>query len=392
MSLLKATIIPECVPLLVLELEKLNKKAAKLGCQPLTHTVSDPYLRSGRNNQVDEVVDVEVFGEPIKLNGWRFLGRIEAVENQDNLIFGVPGETMPDSYRKSSPYLCEHCGQNRQRKFTWLLQHDTGAYKQVGSSCMDDFLSAKSPEKAVAWWMTSLKALTDYLQDLAKREPTYHNSQRHDYKPVTLPAALAVSYACQVVRERGKYEFCSEETRGTTNYVWELMFHGQAKEIDQQDHDMGDKIIAYILARRYDSDYFKNLSIMLIANEVEARHLNYVVSSVYTYHKAHGSLPGKAKRLNEHYGTVGDRARDLELTVTLVHPITSKYHDTYDYLVIMTDLEGRTYKWKKTSAGNLLHKEDKVKVTGTIVEHEVYNGTKQTVLSRCKVEVLVETA
>lgn len=385
------TIIDECRPLLEAEVAKLNKRALKLGCTPLQLTFGASYMRARDDagvNVVDSVTDIVIEGEPIKLNGWRFLGRVEAVLGADNLIFTVPGEKAPEEYRTCSAYRCEHCGQDRLRKYTWIVQHDDGSKKQVGSSCMDDFLSARNPERAVAWWMASMEKLLAYLKDLESKTPQHVTTGFHGVsRPMLISAYSVLKQACQVVRLNGKYEFDNDDADGTPWKVWRAIFssdnHGPMLP---EDLELADQVVAFVLARTNTADYFKNLGVMFTADKVSVRNIKYICSSVYSYqkHMRVNAVPAAAGK-NEHIGTVGYRLRDIQLTVDFVLPVTSTYHETYDYLVILKDAEGRTFKWKKTSAG-VIAKGDQVKLTGTIKAHELYKGTNQTVLTRCSVE------
>lgn len=387
----KSTIITECVPLLHAELEKLNRRAKKLGCNPFNVTVSDPYMRAlnvNGVNQVDDVVDIVIDGEPLKLNGWRFIGRIEAVPGGDNLIFTVPGEKAPDELRTTNPYTCNHCNQNRARKATWAVQHDDGTSKQVGSSCMDDFFSVTNPERAITWWMGSMDKLVAYLNDLASKsnQQVVHGTLQ-PYRPIMITPKSALQFACQAVRLAGRYEFGDHGKVSTVETVWRALFgtpiHADAPT--EEDVELADKIIDFVIARRGESDYFNNLNIMVKADKVQARNLRYLCSVVYAWRKANGLLGGKAK-LNEHVGKVDERLRDLKLKVVFTLGLPSQWHENYDWLVILEDAEGRTFKWKKTSAG-ILNKGDELLVTGTVKAHELYKGTKQTVLTRCSVKV-----
>lgn len=392
------TIIVECVDLLKVELEKLNKKAKRLGCTELTMTASDPYMKAvtiGQDQILENVVDVVIEGEPVKANGWRFLGRIEAVPGGENLIFTVPGEKAPDEYRTCSPYRCQHCNQERLRKYTWIVEHDDGRHRQVGSSCMDDFLSAKNPERAVAWWMGSMDKLLAYLNDLERKSSRDVATGFHAYvnRAPLINSLDVLIEAAHAVRVRGAYEWPSRDgtVQGTPSLVWQALFATSPFQDgpNDVDRDLAMKVVTFIIARRNTSDYMKNLSVMVLNPRVSVRNLRYICSGLYTYLKAQGLTGKKPTGKNEHFGRVGDRLRDVPLTVHFVLPIASSYHENYDYLILFKDVEGRTFKWKKTSSGTPPKKDDKVILTGTITEHEVYKGVNQTVLQRCALKSAV---
>lgn len=399
----KRTIIAECWPLLCVELEKLNRKAAKLGCDPITATQSEPYMKAHEINSemiVDNVIDVIINGEPIKLNGWRFIGRVEAVPNSaENLIFAVQGEQTPEQYRTGSPYKCEHCGQNRVRKATWVVGHDDGSYKQVGSSCMDDFFKTRNPERAITWWMGTMDKLLAYLLELENQSAKQVTSGTLiPYAPVYINAIHVLELACQTVRLNGGcYSFGDNGERSTSETVWRKYFGNDVLAIDSitaDDTEMAAKVADYVTARRNSSPYFTNLAVMLENDKVQARNLKYICSVIYGYLKSQvNDKPGK----NEFVSTApssdgmikGSRLRDLKLTVTYVLGLTSQWHENYNWLIIMVDDEGRSYKWVKTSVG-MVDKGDKLVLTGTVKAHEVYKNVKQTVLTRCTITETLE--
>lgn len=101
---------------------------------------------------------------------------------------------------------------------------------------------------------------------------------------------------------------------------------------------------------------------------------------------------------SRHYGNIGDKV-ELELTVKASYAYET--HFTYSgetsYIHTMTDEDGNVFVWK-TSKGlytevytdhgtrfNIKEKGDKLTIKGTIKAHDEYKGTKQTVLTRCKV-------
>lgn len=96
--------------------------------------------------------------------------------------------------------------------------------------------------------------------------------------------------------------------------------------------------------------------------------------------------------LDEYFGEVGQRV-DLDLVVVKAMLIEG-YYGTKE-LVIMQDLEGRTFKFCGTSklfwperivagakAYELVKAGDTLKLKATIKEHAEYKGTKQTVIAR----------
>lgn len=96
-------------------------------------------------------------------------------------------------------------------------------------------------------------------------------------------------------------------------------------------------------------------------------------------------------------GQVGDRLKGLEATVDVamtfpVPSFTGYGADVMKALVVLT-LVDTGQVLKTTGTGNTLYglkRGDKVKVTGTVKDHSNYQGQDQTVLTRAKLEALVD--
>lgn len=142
------------------KIEKLVRRAEKLGASAIAFTVtSDKAVEvryhtdwTGKRHAYEvEYTKVVVRGEAPKMNGWRLVGRLlhesqTGVEGGVNIINAVPGETMPEVYRTSGCQ-CQHCGRNwLVRKDTYVVAHDSGEYRQVGSNCLADFLGHNDPK------------------------------------------------------------------------------------------------------------------------------------------------------------------------------------------------------------------------------------------------------
>jgi len=181
---------------------KLNKKAVKLGTDPIILTVSDEHDQVTRKvsaadwqSDIDaaegtlggiltEVYDftyVTVNGPTPMIDGWVFLATLdhEADSGADEGV-GIRrapvgtglvnriGQDAADAveaadltcYRHADPD-CDHCKLDRKRKQTYVLYElSTGALRQIGSTCLRDYTGANNPEKIAAWaeWMEGLYA------------------------------------------------------------------------------------------------------------------------------------------------------------------------------------------------------------------------------------------
>ena len=105
--------------------------------------------------------------------------------------------------------------------------------------------------------------------------------------------------------------------------------------------------------------------------------------------------------MSKHVGKIGERI-SVEVTLVGEYEFTSfafSYYGTTSYIYTMKDEDENVFIWKTTSTMSISlnkedsqwyfpHKGDKLRIRGTIKEHGEYKGTPQTVLNRCKYELI----
>lgn len=96
----------------------------------------------------------------------------------------------------------------------------------------------------------------------------------------------------------------------------------------------------------------------------------------------------KTESHSEYVGTVGGKV-EVECTLTKVsyYDTSFNYHRITVWIYIFTDDKGNVFVWKSQAyIDDAIQAGDRVKVKGTVKDHSEYDGTKQTVLTRCKIE------
>jgi hypothetical protein len=142
------------------KVDQLNRRAAKLGVPPIEVVVLESYARDDPSDETGmqkiPMKKIEVKGEPPIIRTpdgqtWKFVSRIIHASEGGNVLMNVPGEELPTAFRTATPK-CEHCNTNRRRNDTYVLKNpETGEYKQVGSSCIKDFLGHRSANEYAKW-------------------------------------------------------------------------------------------------------------------------------------------------------------------------------------------------------------------------------------------------
>lgn len=169
------------VDFVVSKIDKIIKKTARfykknsqkygLRVNELSYRLSEPELIS--TGSLDEgnleekyYVTITITGDIPKVPGWEFLGTCEPnADHSENIFYPRKGFAIPEEYRKKVN-ICDHCGYSRDRNFTYIIKKvETGEHKQVGSTCMRDFIS-----RSVASVLKYIKNLEEQLEDLNKLE------------------------------------------------------------------------------------------------------------------------------------------------------------------------------------------------------------------------------
>jgi hypothetical protein len=384
------------------KIDKLNKTANKLGCNPISYTTlrTEDVKHMRGNDFIGYEWDgtyrryhiITVKGEAPKLNGWSFIATLEHLDN-GNIIKSVPGESdLPESFRTSAP-ICEYCHKDwLHRKETFVLRNEQGELKQVGRQCLADFLGHLSPEQ-IANFATRLFELSGELDDDERLFDSYPKGYTHFDLLEFLSKTVAVIesrgwVSAKQVRETGEGVTTASEVNN------QLLSHDlkpREKIYTEDKHvELAEKAIAWIrteLAPK--SDYEHNLVTLTKTDAFPIDNAGLVASLIPVYQREMGKLEAVKTRpeINSQYvGNIGDRI-EADVIVTYVHFIENNYGGYYapqsTAIIKMVDKQGNAYTWF-TSTGDMEQGKE-YHVKGTVKCHKEYKGIRETVLTRCKV-------
>lgn len=369
-----------------LKIGKINDRAAKRGWTGRL-VVDAQYTEVTDENEAGiEVTKVfymtKITGEAPKYNGWEFLAVLDWHSAGGELITRVsPGVELTGPIDRSNlrPGACDHCDTVRDRKDIYLVRNAEGQTKQVGSTCIKDFLG---------WSALPCFISTD------DAEPEFEGmgggSRWIDYDVETV---LTVAWAL-IKRDGFRPASFDSSTKQDVLTVLdprtskERKFAQDARALVADAKAQAAQIRAYVLDELAgDSEYVVNLKTALRANYVSYRAFGLVVSAPQAWARAvERDLTRRAEReqvTNEWIGAAKDKV-ELTVVVKSIRPIESYYGVTYLYT--MADAAGHVIKWFSSSKalGDDVTGEQ-VRIKGTVKELTEYQGTKQTVLTRCKV-------
>ena len=376
-------------------IDRLNRRAAKLGVDPIAVSKTAPELREIKDQITGkgvwhEVTEVTISLNVPKLADWYFVAVIQHMEG-GNLLLTVPGTGFIGDlshYRTCAP-TCEHCNLERSRSDTYVVKHEvTGAFKQVGKNCLASFTGfGKSPEQAAAMaeWLSSVASfLGDPAGDNEEREGGLGGGRAQGISLNTFLAYVVAVSKVHGFRTRKQAEV--QMTSSTKDDAIYNMEPGPSVKnpIRPDDSDLEFALAARAWAggRETASDFDHNLKVIASADGVLYRNLGIAAYIVEAYRKHLGMVAERAARPDsKHFGTVGERLRKLVLTYKGNHSFDSQYGTTFIHRFITAD--GSDAVWMTGSSAPCTEGES-ITVDATVKSHDDYKGRAQTKLTRVK--------
>lgn len=358
---------------------KLARKAAKNGNPDISVSFGETFIREvdteyGKTDV--EFVSVTVTGEAPRIAGWDFLARIELL-GDENLVHSVPGSDiqLDQSFRHHNGY-CDHCNSARRRNDVFVLSNGSEQIA-VGRTCLREFLGIDDPKAII-----SRAQFFEELRD-ARDEDDLGNFGSFGY--VYLPEVL--EYAAANIRLNGYVSKAKQQETGELTTGDTVMLNIQKAigfdklEPNDTDKEWTEKTIQFFRGQEdFGNDYMDNLRVIMKQDIIKKQHVNLIASAVITAQRQLAPKP-KIKESN-FVGEVKTRLRGLELMLEkIIYLGYSSFGESY--LHLMKDSDGNVFSW---ITGKKLQKAEGelIRVDGTVKQHKLYNGVKQTVLTRAK--------
>jgi uncharacterized protein YdcH (DUF465 family) len=381
---------------------QMQNKALKLGFAPIVLvSTGQPRERQATMTVVEgrgslgatkcEVlvseVDVVLEGTLPVFNGWTVLGRIDHTP-EGNLWIGRENVLTPKELRNALG-TCQHCNQDRNRSKTYLISNST-SIMQVGGSCLKDYTRSEKPEQEFNYGVE----LVAFLGGEEFEVDPSSGVQGTDIVQLLGTAIAIVERSGYVTVRDAEYDGMISTKEATLSALRDKDNHFAAtvENWDKYDNE-AKRLIEWAKAQEPESTYMQNAHVLLSNEIVSDRYAGLLISLVAAKRKADARAAREAHEAtatNEHVGEPGLRLRGLQLTIQTLHIFEGYYGSTT--MFIMRDQDGRAYKWMASGAchsinGKFVEQGDTITLDGTVKEHSEYEGTKQTVLTRCKIKV-----
>lgn len=396
------------------QLDRLRKRAVKLGIMPPVLTITreevrDVPNRRGKGTTPITFCFVTLTHDPIILAGWKLVAAFTHTEH-GNLIRKAPSATLeiPESFQKT-PQACQHCNVNRSRANTFLLQNtESGELKQVGRTCLVDFLGHANPETFAGW----AEALWSAMEAAGECDPDGEGSGPRGSKYMSV--RLLLGTILRSVKSQG-FRSTKVERGSTRDHVLSLQFNRHHTVVAEHaaliaaypaeiiDPEV-DAIFAWAAALPESglSDYIWNLRVVLLNGYVLMESLGLLCSvtvamenqAAYALRQA-GYVAEKAARQAE--AMKSDYVGKIKERITFTGRIlfTKFIENDYGgkYLVSLADDQGNRLVSFYSGRDERLFSasgDKRFELKGTVDKHGEYNGAKQTTLKRLSLEREIE--
>lgn len=373
---------------------KLNERAEAKGLTGRLEVVADKVEDTETLPNGLEVTrvywDTVITGEAPSYGGWKFIAVLDWDDAAGLITRTVPGFAGVIDRDALRANWCDHCNTTRNRVETYLVEGQDGERRQVGSTCIRDFLGqAVRP----VWIFNEADSLREEFLSLG-------GVRDYDYTPESV-----VKVAWAVIQE---YGFVPSSWDGSTKgRVLTVLYPPSKGQAARDAHELIKRlqphvdaatgqarlIIDFIKSDAFGgaSEYVTNLKAIVSGERVGSRHFGLLVSAPQAWaREVERDLrrqAAKAELVNAHFGQPGDK---VELTVR-VKSISYSHHNygTSTVYKLVTDT-GHLVTWfaSSSSLGDEVTNET-FKIKATVKKHDEYQDVKSTVITRAKVTATI---
>lgn len=294
-------LIPEVnLPRLDAAIAKLSRKAKKFHGWEFT-----PLVIGYQDIKGTRYYEVCVDSPVIEIGGWTFLARVDHSQPAGNLIDIVPNLsdiTIPEQYRTAAPD-CHHCGFKRTRAFTYLVRHEeTGEIKQVGSTCLSDFLGVDANDIA---------ARLTYVCDFSRmvfgedEEAEFHDSMGVELKNRNnIPLATFLEYTARSIRKFGWVSRATardsyEDEIATADDALHSLYNPRGAFPKAEDKELAKAALEWAIADTEDGDlnnYLANVRVISRSVVISHKMAGVAASIIQGYIRHQNKLAAEAKK------------------------------------------------------------------------------------------------
>lgn len=318
-----------------------------------------------------EVFDLTIDSEIIRKDGYTVVAKIEHISGGN--IVNTFGEGAGKPEWSTIEPKCEHCGNNRHRRLTFIVRHEDGSEKQVGHSCLKDYCGINP--NYVMW--------LNQLQDLILNDDIDHYDFKARPTPKAYPVVTMLALAMKVLACQGYVKSC--EMNSNLYMMSKLCDEYRPSEAEMDEaKKMAEGFAALDNGEICDS-MLANIQTLINCGYCKISHFGYLAYAPVAYEKyiermrrkAERDAERVAERNSEYVGEVGQRITVQLSEMKLLTSWETMYGYTYLYKFI--DTAGNVLMWFASRAIA-----DCKAIKATVKDHTERDGVKQTIITRCK--------
>jgi hypothetical protein len=390
-------------------IDKMNRKAAKLGCKPmvLTFSEADPYTTSTNpitghklvNPMIIERVEAHLEYEIPNIDGWELVAVLDLFSGENGsevMVSAVPEKVVPDEYKNLNAIHCDHCGINRYRKKSILIRNiETGEHKQVGSTCVKDFFNGNDPKGFMFYASFLFSHLVETWDNESEGSGGFRTGGGFPFLEVLNTTAAVVK----------KFGFTSKKAawdygyQSTADRVWDnlcpypKMSADEFAPANEADLELAKKTLEYFTnVDAGNNDYLLNIKKIISLGYVPYKYMGFAASMVSSYQRAveKDAIYKAKKKMGENsnwVGEIGERLRNVEVKVLSTRDIETDFGCSTLYT--FQDADMNLYKTFYSGHTWEADVDDVILITGTVKKHEDFRGTKSTMLNRVAISAAI---
>jgi hypothetical protein len=387
------------------KIEKLNKRAKRLNVTPVKVEQVTPWTPRNRTDggRKQDWADFEISTEIPCLSGWTFICRIEHTA-AGNILAQRPGlsDDIDLSHFHNCPPTCEHCNKIRARKDTFVIQHEDGRMKQIGSTCLADVLGlGMTPEAAanLAVWLSDL-----HLSASGEGEGDDDFFEGGSCRVTHMPTLSFLSFVVVCANDSGfktrKQCELMDNVSPTSEDAMFNMFpprgltdkeRAELLEPSDEDREEAQAAIDWAKALEGKSEFDHNMKVVASNEMIEFRNKGIAAFIVQARRRSiekevERKLKNAALPESKHVGTLGKRLKKQEI-VFLGTPFAGENDFGCFFIHRFRTAEGSDLVWK-TSSNICSEPGTKFVSAFTPKKHTEFNDRPQTEVSRMKLETI----
>lgn len=339
----------------------------------------------------EKMVRLTVANPSISYGGYRFLA---AVTEEDAGLITRTGHGVELGGWRPTSLACEHCGHNRARSKTYLVEGPDGVRKQIGSSCVEGYIGVR-PEGLWALNATPIDP-QDYEDEADGPRDRTVLEQPVDY---ALGIALAVSDGGENFVSKAKaWEYGIESTaERVATVTW-----GGNISPEEREAILGraagyvasgkvKEVLSTIEKLEGTSDYAVNLKTAAAGEWVKYENVAVLVSglSSYTREKRRAEAAAAPQPTKGFLAPPQTKLKGVKAKVKKVRHLESTDpwgRPQVRSQVVYEDEQGHELIWWASKAVGVKEGATVTFSGGTVKAHGNFNGVDQTVLTRVKME------